>query len=408
MTAFVQQFKQVDLNELAVGAIAGLGAGTLIGGIGGRLAMRLVALGADLEPGFTLGGTMVIFVVGAIIGLIFGLPYVWLWRRLPLPGRISGFLYGLTLCLVVVLPLFLGELEGELNLATPFVGFSLFGPLPIFYGLGLQWLSGRIEKRFSTVYQISFAWFGALLLASFLFLVAIGTLFSATLPLPSLISKAYRQAGFSFADARTAHALLAMLFTILYCLLLIAILWRNQHRAAGRWAVLGLLLFGAAFFQSGSGRALPMLSSLDIWPKLLRLVGLGSLFLLFATWPDGQFRPGWLRPVGWGWIGLLALFLLVLGVNGLLAGGQIALVLLTLLLACMGQRGRTASLLPGLLLTILDLLVTWEIIVGVEGAMVGRPRNFTFLFNFAPYLFPWLLLPLILLRNSKVPDSLQS
>ena len=404
MVTFVQQFKQVDLNQLAVGAIAGLVAGAAIGGIGARLAMRGVALAAGLEPGFTLGGTMIIFVLGAIMGMVFGLPYGWLWRLLPLPGRVTGLLYGLTLNLVFVLPLFFNQRNGEFGLVTPLVGFSLFGPIPIFYGLGLQWLSGRVEKHFTTVHQISVAWFGALLLAFFLFLAAIGTLFSATLPLPSLVSKAYRQAGLSFTEAREAHAMVTMLFTTLYCLLLVTILWRNRHRPAGQWAVLVLLLFGAAFFQSGSGRVIPMLSRVDIWPKLLQFVGFVGLFLLLTTWPDGRFRPGWLRPVGWGWVGLLAL---LLGVNGLPAAGQIAIVLITLLLACAGQWLRASSLLPGLLLTIFVLVITWLVILGVEGAMVGRPHDFTFLFNFAPYLFPWLLIPLTLLRNSKVPATLQ-
>ena len=135
MATFAQQFKQVDLNQLAVGAIAGLGAGTVIGGTGARLAMRGVALVTDLDPNFTLGGTMIIFVFGAIMGLVFGLPYSWLWRRLPLPGRITGLLYGLTLSLLFALPLFFSQQNGEFSLVTPLVGFSLFGPIPIFYGL---------------------------------------------------------------------------------------------------------------------------------------------------------------------------------------------------------------------------------------------------------------------------------
>jgi len=82
------------LRSLAVGAAAGLAAGLVAGGTLGRVFMRLLflaredTLGLETAMGavigdFTAGGTVVIFVFGAMTGLVLGLVYVCVRTLLP-------------------------------------------------------------------------------------------------------------------------------------------------------------------------------------------------------------------------------------------------------------------------------------------------------------------------------------
>jgi hypothetical protein len=88
------------LRSLAVGAVVGLASGLIVGGLVGRVFMRLLflaqkdtrgierAMGAIIGD-FTAGGTLFIGIFGGFIGLVLGIAYVagralmprGLWRR---------------------------------------------------------------------------------------------------------------------------------------------------------------------------------------------------------------------------------------------------------------------------------------------------------------------------------------
>ena len=70
-----QHLPSVDLNRIGAGLVTGAAAGALIGGIGARLAMRVVALLGEGAPSFSIGGTLGILLMGAILGAIGGLGF---------------------------------------------------------------------------------------------------------------------------------------------------------------------------------------------------------------------------------------------------------------------------------------------------------------------------------------------
>lgn len=97
------------LRNLAIGAVVGLGVGVVVGGTLGRVFMRLVFLARDDTIGFetamgaiigefTSGGTIAIYVFGAIAGVALGVAYA-VGRTLLPPGvgqRTAVFTLGTT------------------------------------------------------------------------------------------------------------------------------------------------------------------------------------------------------------------------------------------------------------------------------------------------------------------------
>src|SRR3972149_10802862 len=122
----IKSLNQVDLNQIGAGLVAGLVVGAVIGGIGARIAMRIVALVASMQPSFTLGGTTGILVIGAILGMPFGLIYVAIRRYLPGRGLWNGLVYGALLWLIFVVPTFLLAGGGGVGLGSPAPGGGRF------------------------------------------------------------------------------------------------------------------------------------------------------------------------------------------------------------------------------------------------------------------------------------------
>ena len=82
-TGYRLHLPHVDLNRVGAGLVTGTAAGALIGGIGARLAMRVVALLGEGAPSFSIGGTLGILMMGAVLGAIGGLGFAlvrWLLR----------------------------------------------------------------------------------------------------------------------------------------------------------------------------------------------------------------------------------------------------------------------------------------------------------------------------------------
>lgn len=120
---------------------AGLGAaiGTLVLGIGGRLAMRGIAHVAGQPPSFSFGGTVTVVLLGLVSGLVGALVFVALWFLLPRWRLLRATLFWAFLALMT--------LRGLLPLDAP--RLVLFGPLVVIYGLGLEvlWLLSYVRRR---------------------------------------------------------------------------------------------------------------------------------------------------------------------------------------------------------------------------------------------------------------------
>ncbi len=129
---------------LAAGLLAGL-AGGLVLGVGGRLAMRLVALGAGLSPGFSWGGTGEVLATGLFIGVPAALAFVGLRRFIPGPAVWRGAAFGalLFLALVVVPPPAARSAAGSVG--RPLLTLGLFGPLFLLYGVVVEFVAGRLR-----------------------------------------------------------------------------------------------------------------------------------------------------------------------------------------------------------------------------------------------------------------------
>lgn len=149
------------LREVSVAAIAGGLAGMLVGGLGGRVAMRVS--GAMSDPSMvggavtnngnvlgeiTLQGTfaLVIF-TGLIPGIAAGLVYAAVrpWLR-PL-GRWAGLVFGLAL-LAVLGPLLLEPFNVDFRkFGSPQLNVIMFALLFPLFGIAHQALTGAAERR---------------------------------------------------------------------------------------------------------------------------------------------------------------------------------------------------------------------------------------------------------------------
>lgn len=135
------------LRLAAIGGLAGLLAGVLVGGVGGRGAMRLVVLATDRFPVFTRE-TLFILLLGAVAGTTLGLLFVLLRPRLPGGWPRQGLLYGLGLLVALGLPFFGDGIlhsdselrEGPLPLGVGLFSLLFVGFGPVVTGL-VAWLS---------------------------------------------------------------------------------------------------------------------------------------------------------------------------------------------------------------------------------------------------------------------------
>lgn len=92
------------MGKLARAALAGMVVGVIVLGLGGRLAMRLVALLIHQVPHLGVGASLGILLIGGILGTLGGAAYcVTLQRRWPARATTKGFLFGSVLFSVLVL-----------------------------------------------------------------------------------------------------------------------------------------------------------------------------------------------------------------------------------------------------------------------------------------------------------------
>lgn len=131
------------LGGVLLGLVSGAASG-LVAGVLARIAMRGVAVFSGMQPDFSLGGTLFIIGLGAVLGVLPGIVFSFLQPVLPGSVRLKGGLFGLLLSLMIVLPLLLIEPEGELALLPQWITAALFGPIPLIYGLLMGVVAARL------------------------------------------------------------------------------------------------------------------------------------------------------------------------------------------------------------------------------------------------------------------------
>lgn len=134
-------------GNAVVATLAGLAAGTVVLGIGGRVAMRIIALATGQVPGFSLGGTLEVLVAGAWRGTIGGLVYLVLGRFVPAKGPWKGLALGILLFLIVVATLRPSIRQQVATLGVVPLAVGLFGLLFIVYGIAVDFSVGRLATR---------------------------------------------------------------------------------------------------------------------------------------------------------------------------------------------------------------------------------------------------------------------
>jgi hypothetical protein len=137
------------LVEAGRSVVAGVLAG-IAWGAGARLVMRVVALVDGRPTEFSAGGTLLIVIVGMMLGVPLGLLYATVRRRLPGSLLAGGAVFGLTLAGLLVLPfaaLGAADLGGEPTDWPVLIGTALFGGLFVLHGVVMAAVHGASSAR---------------------------------------------------------------------------------------------------------------------------------------------------------------------------------------------------------------------------------------------------------------------
>ena len=131
---------------MGVGILAGLSTGLVVLGIGGRIAMRVIALAEGAEPEFSLGGTAIVLLALTLMPAPCGALFATLSIRLPGRGPVKGAVFGTALVLVV-LAAAMARAGGEVELsAGTLTGAGLFGALIVAWGAALPAAIARWDR----------------------------------------------------------------------------------------------------------------------------------------------------------------------------------------------------------------------------------------------------------------------
>lgn len=145
----------------AIGSVSGLIAGALVGGLGGRIVMRISAMaGGEAIQGqlteaenvvgqVTIGGTFSLIFFGVLFsGLIGGLLYMAVRRWLPGPRRWRGLSYGVLLLLVLGSVIIDSDNEDFVRFGPPLLNILLFASLFLLFGLTIAPLANWLDRSF--------------------------------------------------------------------------------------------------------------------------------------------------------------------------------------------------------------------------------------------------------------------
>jgi hypothetical protein len=138
------------LKKIGVGLLAGLVAGLILG-IGARLAMRLIALAAHQATSFSMEGTLIILLSGALLGLVAGPIFVTVQAYMP-GARWQGGVFGLIVLgmLSLAIP---PPIQDEIARAGDHLPLIIVLFVTVFTGFGiamqavLPWLQPRRDAR---------------------------------------------------------------------------------------------------------------------------------------------------------------------------------------------------------------------------------------------------------------------
>jgi hypothetical protein len=84
------------------GLLLGAGVGLVILGVGGRVAMRAIAIANNTPPGFSIGGTATVVLLGVASGVGGGLLYAFLCQLIPRTRLLRSALFGASLVLLTL------------------------------------------------------------------------------------------------------------------------------------------------------------------------------------------------------------------------------------------------------------------------------------------------------------------
>lgn len=140
------EFLEWASRTLAIGMLPGLIAGLIVGGVGSRVAMRIMALtsgtaqGAETEFGatvgeITLGGTLFLLIGSSLVGMLGGIFYMTIRRLLPGNVLVKGLVFG-TLVLALAGRFLVAPDNPDFVILSPAgLAVAMFAALPVLYGL---------------------------------------------------------------------------------------------------------------------------------------------------------------------------------------------------------------------------------------------------------------------------------
>ena len=120
-----------------IGLLVGVVLGTVVLGVGSRIAMRGIVVLAGGSPGFSIGGTATVIFLGTIAGVAGAIVLLGLRWILATRPVLRGAVFWLFLLLIT--------LRGLQPIDPP--RLLLFMPLVVVYGVLLQVVSCRLEAR---------------------------------------------------------------------------------------------------------------------------------------------------------------------------------------------------------------------------------------------------------------------
>jgi len=145
----MDQIRETGMNPggfstlFRVGLPAGLFAGVLMGVVA-RASMRAFAIVEGQRPSFSIGGTLTVIAVFALVlGTPLALLYVRFWRPMGIAPGWHGLAFGAAVLVVLVAIPFLVIPSDEANLRMRLIAIVVFVPVPLLYG----WVLGLAVER---------------------------------------------------------------------------------------------------------------------------------------------------------------------------------------------------------------------------------------------------------------------
>jgi hypothetical protein len=144
--------------------LPGLIAGLIVGGVGSRVAMRVMAMtspaAGGLETDFgatvgeiTLGGTLFLLIAGSILGMVGGIAYLAVGRLLPGAGWVKSLLFGAVLLALTGRFLVVPDNPDFVILSPAGLAVVMFTVLPVLYGLFFVPLAEHLQPVIAGVHR---------------------------------------------------------------------------------------------------------------------------------------------------------------------------------------------------------------------------------------------------------------